>query len=89
MSDHATLVQSLLESDIISAEEATLFSRPGEGNDHYPNRPRSESSESVLKKLESMGRLSKFQIDLIESDGPAGLQLGDYCSSVIADLRLS
>lgn len=78
MSDQATLVKSLIESGILSAEDATLFSRSDASPADGANRPQSESSESVLQKLEEHGRLSAFQIECIENDGPGGLLLGDY-----------
>ena len=79
MPDQAALVKSLIESGILSAEDATLFSRSAGGPDtHDPGKPQSDSGRSVLEKLESMGRLSSFQSEAIEREGPAGLLLGDY-----------
>lgn len=74
------LIQSLVDSGVLSSEEATRLAqapdRPGDqsGSTAQP----SDSGSSVIEKLKKTGRLSAFQVNLLEREGPQALQLGDY-----------
>lgn len=79
MQSHGPLIQTLMDSGILSQEDVTLITQSMPGADQDDSAAASpESGAEVLEQLKQIGRLSDFQIEIIEQDGPDALLLGDY-----------
>lgn len=74
-----TLIQTLMDSGILSEEDLTRITQCGSnpGTNKASSTPL-ESGAEVLEQLKQIGRLSDFQIETIEHDGPDALLLSDY-----------
>lgn len=72
------LIQTLVDSGILSKDDASQFAPSDSGSGENARREPMESSSDALERLKQLGRLSDFQIEVLEQDGPGGILLGDY-----------
>ena len=72
------LLQTLVDSGILSEQDATQLSQSSQGSFDASDSTHVEQTGELLDRLRQMGSLSDFQMEKLEQDGPDSLVLGDY-----------
>lgn len=72
------LIQSLVDSGIVSQEDVTQISLSSESEPSSFDAAQSEPAEAMLQRLKELGSLTGFQLESLEQGGPDRLLLGDY-----------